>query len=143
MSRNHYAGGSTKVGVGEEGTRWEVDWDIEQEIHQHYKRWHPQGGIKPDADVMVWKRRRKEFTYFMLACARAFAEETLSSSFPPWPDWLRKEIKRAGGNVRWLQSDGLRLGLLTRLVNVRQRSASAQTTGDGASQNIEAGPSVR
>jgi len=118
MGKGHYPNAHTEVTIGPDGTRWpqEVDTLIEDQC----RRWSSLGKVAFDPTIAEHKRRRKAFTYFMLACAKALVEESLSPSYPPSPDWLRKEVKRAGGNIRWLYSNDRRLSLLTRLVNLHQ-----------------------
>ncbi len=121
MGRSHYPGGHTKVAVGPDGTQWEAPWNIKQAIDDHYCRWDKRDNLIATPQIAIDKRRRKEFSYFMLACARAFTDETLSPVFPPPPQWLRKEIRRAGGNIKWLHADQERVILFTRILKADHR----------------------
>jgi hypothetical protein len=42
---------------------------------------------------------------FVSHCARAYAEKTLTSTVPTAPRSISQEVRRAGGNVRWLSID--------------------------------------
>jgi hypothetical protein len=101
MSKDHYLGGHTKIFVSKKGTVWDSRWDknILEHAGQSFERWDTRDKIENDGGVQKEKRRRKQYTYFVLACARAVVEETLSTNFPPAPDFLRRDIKGAGGNL--------------------------------------------
>lgn len=118
MANGSYLGGSTKVSIGEKGTQWEIKWDESAAVEEYFDRWDKRGDVKFDSDIARYKRQRKEFTYFIRACAAALSEETLSQNFPPPPRFLRNSISKAGGNVKWLYSDSELVKLLTRFVNL-------------------------
>lgn len=103
MRRPDHVGVHTKVTIGPDGTQGETPWDVQCGIDEHYGRWDIRDNLTLDSGTASEKRRRKEFTYFMIACARAYADEKLSPSYPPAAaQWLRREVKRAGGTLQWI-----------------------------------------
>lgn len=125
MRNDSYLGGSTKIVVSKEGTTWETDWQQGLMVAgEFFERWDKRDEVVFSNKARVLKKQRKQFTYFMRACAIAFKEETLSESFPPAPPFLAKRVKRAGGTAHWLATDRTLLELLTRMINAYVASAA-------------------
>lgn len=110
MGRGTYLGGHSKIFVSDSGTRWEVPWDVPDRPGHAFNdmvrpRWDTQ--IGGDTDRKVGKQIRS----FLSVCAVAFHHDQLSDSNPKPPAILVRQIKRAGGNKRWIAEDRSRLAL--------------------------------
>jgi hypothetical protein len=120
MGKGGYNGGGSKIFIGENGTAWETKWDSDQTIDEFLDRWDKRDDLKFDSAIQVRKRQRKQLAYFLLACARAYVADTLSQTFPPPPNFLSKQIRKAGGNAKWLASDRAILDHLVRLISTER-----------------------
>jgi len=130
MGNDSYLGGSTKVWLSKKGTAWAADWESGLKVAgEFFDRWDKRDKIAFSNEVRVLKKQRKQFTYFMRACAMAFKEETLSEAFPPAPSFLAKRVRGAGGTASWLASDRRLLELLTRMINAQAASAAREHDG--------------
>ena len=45
---------------------------------------------------------------FVAVCARAYRDHLLTSTSPMPPQRIRQEVRRAGGNIKWLSTDRAR-----------------------------------
>jgi hypothetical protein len=129
MGKGHYPHSHTEITIGPDGTRWPSE--IARGFEEHYDRWSTHDNASINLGVIEHKRQRKEFTYFMLACAQGLLDSTLSALFPPAPSWLREQIRRAGGNIKWLNLDEGRHEVLKRAIAVKLQGVSGQKTPMG------------
>jgi hypothetical protein len=106
MGKGTYAGGHTKLFVTDKGTIWEVsDRAADQPDDSRRERWD-------DEDIGRSKRTvSKEERSFLSMCATAFRNDSFTDSHPKPPLALQKQIRRAGGNKRWIAVDQIRLSL--------------------------------
>jgi len=100
MGTGSYTGGHTKIFITDDGTRWEVpDRPAEQPGGWRRERW--------DEEIIGRSERTvsKEAKSFLSMCATAFRSNSLTDNHPKPPVALQKQIRRAGGNKRWITAD--------------------------------------
>src|SRR5688572_789492 len=103
-----YRGGHTKVFISQSGTSWEVP-DHSQVVADPgvRKRWDEEtvgeAGDRPEVE--------KQARSFLSMCAMAFWHDALTNESPPALPELKKQVRRAGGNKRWIVGSATRLGL--------------------------------
>jgi hypothetical protein len=109
MGSGSYIGGHTKVFISERGTRWEVaDFPARQSGNSRRKAWDDEvvnGSYAARTSVS------KEARSFLSMCAVAFRDDSLTDGFPKPHPILQREIRRLGGNKRWIVCDPRRLRL--------------------------------
>src|ERR1700730_15446351 len=106
MGTGSYTGGHTKIYITDNGTKWEVlDRSAEQADRSRREGW--------DEEIIGRSERTvsKEARSFLSICATAFRGDSLTENHPMPPVALRKQIRRAGGNKKWIATDQIRLSL--------------------------------
>jgi hypothetical protein len=100
MGKGTYTGGHTKIFVTDKGITWEVpDRPADQPDDSRRER-------RDDENIGRSERTvSKEARSFLSMCATAFRSDSLTDSHPKPPVALQKQIRRAGGNKRWIATD--------------------------------------
>ena len=106
MGTGSYTGGRTKIFITIRGTIWEVpDRPMHQPNDSRRERWDDEVITSSNATLS------REGRSFLSMCAVAFHSDTLTDNYPKPPPALQKQIRRAGGNKRWIAVDQIRLSL--------------------------------
>jgi hypothetical protein len=112
MGRGGYRGGSTTIRVGEDGTKWgsgdEAATRKSRKQSRRKSHWRTDGRKPTQKEIAIAEAEdaREEahvLRSFVSACAKAYCEKRLTSSFPKPPRFLVKRVTSAGGNIRWLE----------------------------------------
>jgi hypothetical protein len=117
MGAGSYLGGHSRIFVSDSGTRWEVSWDVPDRDNNTIRpRWDAHIGVE------TGRKMGKEIRSFLSMCAVAFRNDQLSDRNPRPPAILIREIKRAGGNKRWIVEDRSRLAIFESFFLKRSKS---------------------
>ena len=103
MGNGGYTGGSSKVFLGSEGTKWgsgdpKPDQPGGAEVR---KRWDRESTLDADGRGAA-KAYRKLVSRFLAECAGAFIADKMTPAFPKPPRELAKEVANWGGNADWI-----------------------------------------
>jgi hypothetical protein len=110
MGKGTYHGGTTKIGLGAEGTYW----GSSDEAQQQKVRSRPRRTARerpPTASELVQAQQQDEveeqklLRSFISMCVAAYAAGKLTASEPAAPKRLHKRVLGAGGNVKWLEAN--------------------------------------
>jgi hypothetical protein len=112
MGRGTYNGGHTIISIGGDGTRWEGSGDPANPSRATDRRAKKRfNGDRNDesaaqyAEAAETARERKLLRNFISQCASAWLKGSLGPSIPTPPSSLRKKVRAAGGNIRWMEAD--------------------------------------
>jgi uncharacterized protein YcaQ len=111
MSKGTYSGGGTTVRLGEEGTIWDRQDEAENE-KRHSRTWD-EDNKRPTikqidaATEHESLEERNLLRSFISQCATAYATGKLTAEHPLAPKSLRKRVRNAGGNIKWLEGHRL------------------------------------
>src|SRR5258707_13579221 len=118
MGSGGYAGGHTKIFLTKNGTSWEVSNPLPpQPGLSSLKRWDKKG---VEAGGKIDKKSRS----FLSMCAVSFYNDALTDNNPKPPPAMRKELRSAGGNRRWIVSDAVRLRIFEDFYLKKARSVT-------------------
>jgi hypothetical protein len=118
MGRGGYLGGHTRIFPSEGGTTWKLIDRPQPKTEDPRKRWDREPGVPPSEEQRGIRLQRRSF---LSMCAVAFCGDVLTDNVPEPPDVIRKEVKHAGGNRRWIAGDALRLKHFKDLYEVAKR----------------------
>jgi hypothetical protein len=117
MGRVDYIGGHTIVFVSDGGTKWEAaDRPAKQQDDSQRKRWDDEVGVEIGRGH---RRVSKVERSFLSMCAVAFCGDVLSDINPKPPVGLQREVRRAGGNKKWIVGDFGRIRMFEEFVKRR------------------------
>jgi hypothetical protein len=114
MGKGGYLGGNSEVRITEDGTQWAPEQEVDAPPKE--ERWSPTVGVETGPELHARAKIRRSF---ISMCAVAFRNDKLTDKEPAPPDPLRKEVRAAGGNRRWICQDPARLALFERLLKQR------------------------
>jgi hypothetical protein len=110
MGKGSYSGGGTSIRLGDDGTFWgSFDQAEKQKSRPRAKR-RVEHRTPTSKQIAIQAERdshaeRKILRNFISQCAAAHLKDSLTPEAPLAPASLRKRVKRAGGNVRWLEAN--------------------------------------
>jgi hypothetical protein len=108
MATDSYSGGGTLLYIGDWGVRWSSYDPADNFVRSgRGPSYRPASKKAPKKKTEVGQsiKRDKALRSFISQCAARYLASTLTSDNPTAPAALRSRILKAGGNIRWLESD--------------------------------------
>jgi len=114
MGKGTYSGGGTIIRIGDEGTNWDSPdaaenkpprTRISQDDNKRPTAKEIELEEKRESQAGESQAERKFLRNFISQCASAHATDKLTASNPIASKQLRKRVKNAGGNIKWLESN--------------------------------------
>lgn len=107
MAKGTYSGGGTSIRLGADGTSWGSRDEAENKGRRsHVVRDDNKRPTSKEIELETERESQEErrtLRSFISQCATAHAANKLTAFDPIAPKKLRRRIKDAGGNVKWLE----------------------------------------